>query len=76
MYPSDRGPVIAAILILNIPFLVAAYFLRPDASPSTCRISVLFDLLLSTADTCESPRPILDSAFNILYAFPGSSLFR
>ncbi|MEP7213296.1 MAG: prenyltransferase [Acidobacteriota bacterium] len=68
--PSARGRLIAAILVLNVPLLIAAYFLAPNAVVALAGF-LFFSIFYSAPPIRAKTKPIVDSAFNILYVFPG-----
>ena len=68
--PEKRSPLIAQILILNVPFIAAAFFLAPPAFPGMVGF-LLFSIFYSAPPIRAKSKPLIDSAFNILYVFPG-----
>jgi 4-hydroxybenzoate polyprenyltransferase len=68
--PAERSPLITAILILNLPFLIATFFIAPTALIAQAGF-LFFSIFYSAPPVRAKTKPILDSAFNILYVFPG-----
>lgn len=63
------------IAFLNLPFLVAAFFLAPHALPSLAGF-VFFSAFYSAPPIRAKAKPIIDSVFNVLYVFPGAFAFQ
>jgi 4-hydroxybenzoate polyprenyltransferase len=59
------------ILILTSPFVAAAAFYFPSAMPSLLAF-LLFSIFYSAPPIRAKAVPFLDSAFNVLYIFPGA----
>ena len=59
------------ILSLNIPFLIAAAIFLPATIPSLTGF-LFFSVFYSAPPVRAKAIPFLDSAFNILYIFPGA----
>lgn len=70
VHPSEHRGLLLAILITNLPFVIAAFFLNDVA-----RISMIGFLLLSVFYSAPPVRakaiPLVDSMFNALYLLPG-----
>lgn len=73
--PSDRSGLLIVVAILNIPFLIAAYFFAFNALIALAGF-LFFSIFYSASPIRAKVRPIVDSAFNILYAFPGFFAFQ
>ena len=73
--PERRRRLILTILILNVPFLVAALILALPAVPSLAAF-ILFSVLYSAPPVRAKAVPIVDSLFNILYVFPGAFAYQ
>ncbi|MFN0278488.1 MAG: prenyltransferase [Pyrinomonadaceae bacterium] len=68
----DRHKTIALwILFLNIPFLIIAVIVVPATIPSLAGF-LFFSVFYSASPIRAKAIPFLDSAFNILYIFPGA----
>ena len=68
--PTERGGLIAAILLLNLPFLIETFFVAPTALVAQAGF-LFFSIFYSAPPIRAKTKPIVDSAFNILYVFPG-----
>src|SRR5215218_1435469 len=68
--PTQRDGLIAAILLLNLPFLIGTFFIAPNALVAQAGF-LFFSIFYSAPPIRAKTKPILDSAFNILYVFPG-----
>ncbi len=68
--PALRKPLIAVILLLNLPFLLVVGSLSLRALMVLC-LFVLVSVFYSAPPIRAKARPFLDSAFNILYLLPG-----
>lgn len=73
--PESHRAVIRGILLLNVPFIVAAVGLAPRALPSLAGF-LFFSIFYSAPPIRAKAIPILDSAFNILYVFPGAFAYQ
>ena len=73
--PESHRALIGWILLLNIPFIVAIVFLAPQALPSLAGF-LFFSIFYSAPPIRAKAIPILDSAFNILYVFPGAFAYQ
>lgn len=73
--PESHRPLLRWIALLNIPFIVAAYFLAPKALPSLAGF-IFFSVFYSAPPIRAKAIPIVDSAFNILYVFPAAFAFQ
>ena len=73
--PESHRALVIAILLLNIPFIVAIVFLAPQALPSLAGF-LFFSIFYSAPPIRAKAVPILDSAFNILYVFPGAFAYQ
>jgi 4-hydroxybenzoate polyprenyltransferase len=72
--PAHRWLYIA-ILVLNLPFVVAAYFLAPQALPSLAAF-VFLSVFYSAPPIRAKAIPILDSFFNFLYVLPAAFAYQ
>lgn len=73
--PGSHRAIILAILALNIPFLIAAVLFAPRALPSMAGF-LFFSVFYSAPPIRAKQIPFLDSAFNILYVFPGAFAYQ
>ncbi|MGQ0541009.1 MAG: prenyltransferase [Blastocatellia bacterium] len=73
--PESHRNLSIWILVLNLPFIAAAYFLVPAALISLAGF-VFFSVFYSAPPIRAKSKPILDSAFNVLYIFPGIFAFQ
>lgn len=73
--PESHQALIKAILLLNVPFIAAIFFLAPQAAPSLAGF-LFFSIFYSAPPIRAKAKPFLDSAFNILYVFPGAFAFQ
>ncbi len=62
--------LIFAILLANLPFLIPAFILLPQLAWSITGF-LFFSFFYSAPPIRAKTKPFLDSAFNILYIFPG-----
>lgn len=69
--PEVHGKLWMWIALTNIPFLIAAYFIAFFAIGPLIGF-LFFSIFYSAKPIRAKARPILDSAFNILYIFPGA----
>jgi 4-hydroxybenzoate polyprenyltransferase len=69
--PAAHRSVLRWIAFLNIPFVVAAYFLAPQTLPSLAGF-IFFSVFYSAPPIRAKATPIVDSLFNILYVFPAA----
>ncbi|QYO66660.1 prenyltransferase [Leptolyngbya sp. 7M] len=73
--PESHRPLLRWIAFLNIPFIIAAYFIAPQAIPSMGGF-IFFSVFYSAPPIRAKAIPIIDSAFNILYVFPGAFAYQ
>lgn len=73
--PESHRRLATWIAFLNLPFLVAAFFLAPHALPSLSGF-VVFSVFYSAPPIRAKAIPIVDSAFNVLYVFPGAFAYQ
>ena len=73
--PESHRALVWAIAILNIPFIVLAFFFAPQALPSLGGF-LFFSVFYSVPPIRAKAVPLLDSAFNILYVFPGAFAYQ
>ena len=73
--PESHRALVREILLLNVPFIVAMAFLAPKALPSLAGF-LFFSIFYSAPPIRAKAIPILDSAFNILYVFPGAFAYQ
>lgn len=72
--PNDRRMLVIAILLTNLPFIVAAIFL--DAATLFSMVGFFFFSIFYSAPPVRAKAiPIVDSIFNILYIFPALFAF-
>lgn len=69
--PSERKPLQGAILVLTLPFLLLVPFAAPFGAQAAMAGFLFFSLFYSAPPIRAKARPILDSAFNVLYILPG-----
>lgn len=69
--PESHRPLLKWIAFLNIPFIVAAGLLVPQAIPSLAGF-IFFSIFYSAPPIRAKAIPIVDSAFNVLYVFPAA----
>ena len=67
--------LVLAILLFNLPFLVAAFIFVPGAWLSLTAF-LFFSIFYSAPPIRAKAVPFLDSAFNILYVFPGAFAYQ
>lgn len=73
--PEKRRPLAVAILATNLPFLVMLPILWPSAMLAMS-LFLVFSIFYSAPPIRAKTKPILDSAFNILYVFPGAAAYQ
>lgn len=73
--PESHRPLLVWIAFLNIPFIVAAYVLAPQAIPSLAGF-IFFSVFYSAPPIRAKAISIVDSTFNVLYVFPGAFAFQ
>jgi lycopene elongase/hydratase (dihydrobisanhydrobacterioruberin-forming) len=73
--PSVHRPLLITIAALNIPFVLTAYFLVPQALPSLIGFA-FFSVFYSAPPIRAKAIPVLDSIFNVLYVFPGAFAYQ
>lgn len=73
LQPGQRRGLVAAILLLNLPFLALVPFL-PHAWPWLL-LFVVTGVGYSMPPLRAKSRPVLDAAFNILYVAPGIAAY-
>lgn len=73
LLPSQRWGLVAAILLLNLPFLALVPFL-PHAWPWLL-LFVVTGVGYSMPPLRAKSRPVLDAVFNILYVAPGLAAY-
>ena len=71
---SHRGLALTGLL-LNVPFIAAAFYLAPRALPSLAGF-LFFSIFYSAPPIRAKAIPFLDSAFNILYVFPAAFAYQ
>lgn len=72
--PADRRGLVTAILITNLPFIVAAAFFNAAVLTALAGF-LLFSVFYSAPPVRAKAIPVVDSLFNILYIFPGIFAF-
>lgn len=73
--PVSHRILSIAVVLLNLPFIVLAYFLVPQALPSLAGF-IFFSVFYSASPIRAKAIPILDSIFNVLYVFPGAFAYQ
>ncbi len=73
--PESHFRLLFWIAALNIPFLLAAIYLTPQALPSLAGF-ILFSIFYSAPPVRAKAIPIVDSMFNVLYVFPAAFAFQ
>ena len=73
--PESHRPVAWTIAILNLPFILLAFFFAPQALLSLGGF-LFFSIFYSAPPIRAKAAPLLDSAFNILYVFPGAFAYQ
>jgi len=68
--PADRWRLVGAILLLNIPFVFASFFMNGVALISMWAF-LLLSVFYSTPPIRAKAIPVVDSMFNALYVMPG-----
>jgi lycopene elongase/hydratase (dihydrobisanhydrobacterioruberin-forming) len=68
--PADRWRLVGAILLLNIPFVFASFFMNGVALISMWAF-LLLSIFYSTPPIRAKAIPVVDSMFNALYVMPG-----
>jgi 4-hydroxybenzoate polyprenyltransferase len=69
--PSERRPLVRLILIVSVPFVIAACLYASTSARVWLTVFVLLSVFYSLPPIRAKVRPFVDSAFNILYAIPG-----
>lgn len=73
--PDRRNALTIAILITNLPFIIAAGIFATAVLPSLAGF-LFFSIFYSAPPIRAKAKPFLDSAFNILYVFPGAFAYQ
>lgn len=73
--PESHRRLLLWIALLNVPFMIAAYFLAPQALPSLAGF-IFFSVFYSAPPIRAKAIPIVDSIFNVLYIFPGAFAYQ
>lgn len=73
--PDHRKSLLIAILVSNLPFIIAAVIFASPALPSLAGF-LFFSIFYSAPPIRAKTKPFLDSAFNILYVFPGAFAYQ
>jgi 4-hydroxybenzoate polyprenyltransferase len=73
--PESHRRLAIWIAVLNLPFAVLTFFLAPQALPSLAGF-VFFSVFYSAPPIRAKAIPIIDSAFNVLYVFPGALAYQ
>lgn len=73
--PDRRKSLTIWISATNIPFIIAAIIFAPSALPSLAGF-LFFSIFYSAPPIRAKAKPFLDSAFNILYVFPGAFAYQ
>lgn len=72
--PASRKPLLIWIAATNLPFLILSFTLFPYASLALAGF-LFFSTFYSAPPIRAKAIPIIDSAFNILYIFPGIFIY-
>ncbi len=72
--PDDRRTLVIAILVTNLPFIIAAAFFNATVLAALA-VFLFFSIFYSAPPVRAKAIPIVDSLFNILYIFPGLFAF-
>ncbi len=73
--PDLRRSLLIAILATNLPFIIATIVFAYAALPSIAGF-LFFSIFYSAPPIRAKTKPFLDSAFNILYVFPGAFTYQ
>jgi 4-hydroxybenzoate polyprenyltransferase len=73
--PESHRLLLRWIAFVNIPFIIAVYFLAPQALPSLVGF-IFFSVFYSAPPIRAKAIPLADSAFNILYVFPAAFAYQ
>jgi 4-hydroxybenzoate polyprenyltransferase len=73
--PESHRRLAIWIVVLNLPFVIAAYFFAPQALPSLAGF-IFFSVFYSAPPIRAKAIPIIDSIFNVLYVFPGAFAYQ
>lgn len=73
--PDRRKELLVFIIAVNLPFTTAATIYYPYALPSLLAF-LFFSIFYSAPPIRAKTKPFLDSAFNILYIFPGAFAYQ
>lgn len=73
--PEKRRPIALAILVSNLPFLIFVPIYWP-AAMLAMSLFLFFSVFYSAPPIRAKTKPILDSAFNVLYVFPGAVAYQ
>ncbi|MEZ5346772.1 MAG: prenyltransferase [Pyrinomonadaceae bacterium] len=73
--PDRHNRLFFYIAVINIPFLLAAAYLGSLLVGISLSCFLLFSVFYSAPPVRSKSKPLLDSAFNILYVFPGVTAF-
>lgn len=73
--PGSHRRLAIWIIVLNLPFIVAAYFVAPQALPSLGGF-VFFSVFYSATPIRAKTVPFIDSLFNVLYVFPAAFAYQ
>jgi len=73
--PDKRRPLALAILATSLPFVILLPALWPAAMLSMS-LFIFFSVFYSAPPIRAKTKPVLDSAFNVLYVFPGAFAYQ
>ena len=73
--PESHRQLSWTIALLNIPFILLAIFFAPQALLSLAGF-LFFSIFYSAPPIRAKAAPLLDSAFNVLYVFPGAFAYQ
>ncbi len=68
--PNQHKNLLFYIILFNLPFIIAAFIFAIEALPALVGF-LFFSIFYSAPPIRAKTKPFLDSAFNILYVFPG-----
>ncbi len=73
--PESHRRLAIWTIVLNLPFLIAAFFIAPSALMPLAAFLIL-SILYSAPPVRAKTIPIVDSLFNILYVFPAAFAYQ
>lgn len=69
--PREHRPLWTAILLANLPWLILVPMIAPRGAIGAMGAFLFFSVFYSAPPIRAKVRPVVDSAFNVLYVFPG-----